>query len=69
MTLKSSFKKLGFTCLLADQCVYVQRSDEGIIITVVHVDDMSIFTSNDKLITEIESKLATQFPINKLGEL
>ncbi|KAF5378035.1 hypothetical protein D9757_011525 [Collybiopsis confluens] len=69
LTLDSSFKELGFTRLLSDQCVYIRRSQKGIVIVAVHVDDMSIFASSDELMTETEVQLESKFSINKLGPL
>jgi hypothetical protein len=63
MTLDSKFKKLGFTQLISDQCVYIQRKNNDIVI----VTDMSIFTSSNKVITEIKSEIASELPVNKLG--
>jgi Reverse transcriptase (RNA-dependent DNA polymerase) len=69
LTLDSSFKKLRYLHLLSDQCVYVRRLDKGIVIVTVHVNDMSIFASNDELMDQVESELEKEFSINRLSGL
>jgi len=69
LQLNSSFLKLGFTRLLSDQCVYIRRQNSDITIVAVHVDDMTVLTSSDALMEQVESELNSEFSIKKLGEI
>ena len=67
--LNKAFLKLGYTRLMSDQCVYIRRQDQNLSIVAVHVDDMTIFASNDDIMSEIKKELADIFTITDLGEL
>jgi len=58
---------LGFTRLIADQCVYIRRDSSSIAIIAVHVDDMTILASNDLLMAQVKTKLSTKFNVQDLG--
>ena len=49
--LNSEFISLGFTRLIADQCVYIQWNTDGIIIVAIYVDDMTILASSNTLMS------------------
>jgi Reverse transcriptase (RNA-dependent DNA polymerase) len=66
--LNQAFLRLGFKCLIADQCVYIRNQDQDLVIVTVHIDDMAIFTSNDAL-TNLKDELRKEFTITDLGEL
>jgi hypothetical protein len=65
--LNSEFLNLRFTCLIADQCVYIQQNDTGIIIIAVHVNDMTILASDDALMSQAKSELGSKFDVQDLG--
>jgi hypothetical protein len=67
--LDKQFQKINFTRLLSDQCVYVWHNDSGIIITLVHIDDMTIYASYGNLIMEAEKELEEAFEISRLGDI
>ena len=69
LQLNSSFLRLGFTRFLSDQCVYVRRNEFGIAIIAVHVDDMTILTSSESLMSQVETELESEFSIKRLGEI
>ena len=41
-------KKWGFTRLACKACMYYRKTDEGIVITRVHVDDFLVIASTAK---------------------
>ncbi|KAF7334034.1 hypothetical protein MVEN_02308800 [Mycena venus] len=67
-TLDAHFKKHKSQRLLTDRCVYVRRDGKDMTIVAVHVDDMSIYASNVKLISCTEDKLESSFQITRLGD-
>ena len=70
-TLDAAFKDLGFTRLIADQCVYIRRDspDAPPIIVAVHVDDMTLLARTDKEIAWLKGELGSKFKVTDLGEL
>lgn len=58
---------MGFTRLIADQCVYIRRDEHGIGIIAVHVDDMTILASDDLLMAQIKAELGSKFDVQDLG--
>src|ERR1700678_2131560 len=67
--LNRSFLRLGFTCLIADQCIYIRIQDQDLVIAAVHVDDMALFASNNDEVTNLKGELRKEFTITDLGEL
>jgi hypothetical protein len=67
--LNEAFIKLGYRRLISDQCVYLKRQDHDLSIVAVHVDDMTIFASNDDVMSEIKEEFKKHFTITDLGEL
>ena len=67
--LNATFLKLGYTRLISDQCVYIRKQDQSLSIVAVHVDDMTIFASNDDVMSEIKEEFKKNFTITDLGEL
>jgi hypothetical protein len=65
--LNSEFLNLGFTRLIADQCVYIRRNELGIVIIAVHVDDMTILASDDTLMSQAKAELGSKFDVQDLG--
>ena len=65
--LNSEFISLGFTQLIADQCVYIQRNTDGIVIVAIHVDDMTILVSSNTLMSQVKSDLNSKFDTQDLG--
>jgi transposase InsO family protein len=69
LQLNDSFLKLGYTRLTSDQCVYIRRAGADMSIIAVHVDDMTILTSSDSLMSRVEAELDAEFTIKKLGAI
>lgn len=66
--LDATLKKLGFTLLLADQCVYFRRENSELAILGIHVDDITICANNLDLITCTENELEAHYKITRLGD-
>ena len=67
--LNEAFLKLSYIWLISDQCVYIRQQDRNLSIIAVHVDDMTIFASNDDIMSEIKKEFTKIFTITDLGEL
>lgn len=61
--------KLKFKQSRHDYSLFINKSENGIIIVLVHVDDMLITSSSFKLIEETKRALQQAFEIKDLGEL
>jgi hypothetical protein len=55
--LHQTFLKMDFTWLFSDQCVYIRHTDQDLLITLVHIDDMTILGSDTDAITNMKAKL------------
>jgi hypothetical protein len=63
-------RKLGFTPLEADRCVYVWRKDDRMVVVSLYVDDMFLFTPrNSKLLPKLKARLQREFEMTDLGEV
>ena len=66
-TLNDNMISWGFTRLSCESCVYYRRSDTGIVITAVHVDDfLAIATSNEEN-DKFKRQLRSAWTISDLG--
>jgi hypothetical protein len=66
--LNQTFLKMDFTRLFSDQCVYIRHTDQDLLITSVHIDDMTILGSDIDAITDMKAELGKYFTITDLGE-
>ena len=53
----------------ADSCIYTRRSDKGITIIALYVDDLIIAGSNDRVIAEVKKTLSKKYKMKDLGLL
>jgi hypothetical protein len=58
--------RLGFTKSSADSNLYFKVEDDGLVILLLYVDDLSL-TGVDKLITECKIKHVVDFEMKDLG--
>ena len=63
-----ALKRLDFTALDADQCVYIRRQDAVITIIALYVDDLLIACSCLTTLRELKVQLTAQFDMEDLGE-
>jgi len=62
--------KFNLTCTFADDCLYIKKEAEKIILIVlVYVDDMAVAGPNGTHIVLFKSALAENFDITDMGEL
>jgi len=60
---------LNFKRSTADLCVYQKNQGENILIIAVYVDDILIFSNNQKQKNDIKEKLKKEFKLKDLGEV
>jgi hypothetical protein len=52
-----------------DHSLYVHKSDEGIVVIIIYVDDLIVGGDNEKEIEHVKSLLKQKFDMKDLGEL
>jgi len=60
---------LNFKRSTADPCVYQRNQGENILIIAIYVDDILIFSNNQKQKNDIKEKLKKEFKLKDLGEV
>ena len=50
-----------------DNCVYVKDTKNGYVILCMHVDDMLIIGSDDKMVKSTKAMLSTRFDMKDMG--
>ena len=61
---------LGLVCLFADDCLYIKKEKEKIVLLVlVYIDDMAVSGPNDYYIVLFKKLLDNNFKITDLDEL
>jgi hypothetical protein len=63
------FVTSGFQTSNADLSLYVKKTDHGIVIIVIYVDDLIIIGNNDANISDLKKLLKQKFEMKDLGEL
>ena len=66
--LNKAFQKMNFTQLFSDQCVYIRVTDHDLLITSIHINNMTIFGSDTEATVRMKVKLKEHFTITDLGE-
>jgi hypothetical protein len=66
--LNTRLTSIGFRSLKSDACVYIRKSQDGIEIITVWVDDLLLFTNMPRLMDRLKGQLKTKFDITDLGE-
>ena len=62
-------QSIGFVISMADYSMYVKKTDAGLVVIVIYVDDL-IITGDDKVqITNVKKVLRAKFDMKDLGEL
>ena len=54
--------------LFSDQCIYIRHTNQNLLITLVHIDNVTILGSDIDAITDMKAKLEKHFMIMDLGE-
>jgi hypothetical protein len=66
--LDTKMRQNGYTLLLSDPCVYLQRSSDGLSIATVWVDDLLLFASSKPLMAKMKASLQRTWQVTDLGE-
>jgi hypothetical protein len=53
----------------ADHSLYVRKSDEGIVVITIYVDDLIVGGDNEKEVEHVKRLLKQKFDMKDLGEL
>ncbi len=60
---------IGFRMSNADHSLYVRKSDEGIVVITIYVDDLIVGGDNEKEVEHVKSFFKQKFDMKDLGEL
>ncbi len=60
---------IGFRMSDADHSLYVHKSDEGIVVIAIYVDDLIVGGDNEKEVEHVKNVLKQKFDMKDLGEL
>ncbi len=60
---------IGFRMSDANHSFYVRKSDEGIVVITIYVDDLIVGGDNEKEVEHVKSLLKQKFDMKDLGEL
>jgi hypothetical protein len=63
------FGDLGFTRTHADNCVYLLRKDDILLIVALYVDDLLIIANDMAALTNLKAELSKRFEMKDLGEV
>jgi hypothetical protein len=61
-------KKIGFSALFNDACVYVYRRGDLIVISSLYVDDLLLASNSRARLDQFKAELASHFDMEDLGE-
>jgi hypothetical protein len=59
---------IGFRQIPCEYCIYFHKTEDGTIITGIHVDNFLAGTSSDEVATKFKADLTTLWEISDLGE-
>jgi hypothetical protein len=63
------FVTIGFRMSNANHSLYVRKSDEGIVVITIYVDDLIVGGDNEKEVEHVKRLLKQKFDMKDLGEL
>jgi hypothetical protein len=67
-TMHDGMVSIGFRRIPCEYCIYFCKTEDGTIITGIHVDDFLAGTSSDAMAAKFKADLATLWEISDLGE-
>jgi hypothetical protein len=67
-TMHDSMTSIGFIQIPCEYCIYFCKTDDGIIITGIHVNNFLAGTSSDGITAKFKADLMTLWEISDLGE-
>ena len=68
-TSKRAYRKLGFTKMISDSCVFIRRYDPGICILAIYVDDLFIAASSLIILNDVKNMFKSVYQIKDLGQI
>ena len=64
-----TFEGFGYTKCKMEPCVLYRQADEGVVIIIVAVDDLTLTASNQQLLGQAKAQLKSQFKVSDLGPI
>jgi Reverse transcriptase (RNA-dependent DNA polymerase) len=61
--LNQTFHQMNFMQLFSDQCAYIGHTDHDLLITSVHINNMTIFGSDQNAIARMKVELGSHFQL------
>ncbi len=61
--------ELGFSCSDYDCCLYIKTVNQNIVGFIFYVDDLLVFSQEEKLVAEVKNKLKQRFRMTNLGPI
>ena len=66
--LNKKLEAKGFNRLYSDPCAYIRKTKDSIEIITVWVDDLLIFTNDQRLMNDLKQELQSMFEVTDLGD-
>ncbi|CAK1597413.1 unnamed protein product [Parnassius mnemosyne] len=60
---------IGFKALPQDQCVFVARKNEHIMLIAIYVDDLILATNDNVWLNNVKNKLSNKFEMKDMGKI
>lgn len=67
-TINKTFIEMGLSRSKLDQCIYYRITGNEILIVAIYVDDILIFSNNEKADQQVKDKLKSNYKMKDLGE-
>ena len=63
--LRSVLEGIEFVCSLSDKCIFFWHSPDGVVVIVVHVDDLLLLASSKELMEVTKRRISAHFEIGR----
>ena len=67
--LDTQLKSMGFKQSVSDPCIYTSKTDDGLFILGVYVDDILLAGESEQKLEQVKTVLGQQFLLKDMGEL
>jgi hypothetical protein len=67
-TMNQAMLTWGFTHLKCEHCIYYRRTDAGILLVAIHIDDFFTIGSSKSVIADFKTQLRTKWTVSDLRE-